>query len=498
MKRPILILILLVLVCALVAGGLGLARPDSPARAWVAGALAEVGLAKKDPSGPLVVSGFIRADEAIISAELGGRVLAVHAGEGDPVEAGALVVELDDSLLQAQIDQARADLVLAEAQLAQVKAGIRPEKVAVAEAQLAQAQVAEEAANVALADAQAMRDNPQDLELALVAAQSQLGVLGSQQQQAQALAASADAANQFATAAVNEIESFEPIDEWVYVATYQQSELPPEFPPLPISDGEQRWNDYKFVVRNGTVDVYYHVRVSAPVDLLLQARQEQANTTYQAWQAWTGVAQVEAAYEGVESYLSEIQSQLANPLTLEARLNAASGQVQTAGALVEVAQAQVDGLKEGATPQQIAAVEAQVRVARAAVEALEVQASRFTLTSPLSGLVLSRNVHVGEVALPGATLLSVADLSELTLTVYVPENELGRVQLGQDIPITVDAYPGRIFHGTITYIATEAEFTPKNVQTRDERINMVFAVKIHLPNDDHALKPGMPASAVLP
>ena len=497
MRKKTTLLILLLVVCGLVVGGIALLRQDAPLRSWVDAALAEIGLAKESPGG-LVVSGFLRADEAIVSAELGGRVLAIHAGEGDPVQAGALIVELDNSLLQAQIDQSRADLSLAEAQLAQVKAGVRPEKVAVAEAQLAQARVAEEAANVVLADAQALRDHPQDLELALVAARSQLGVLDSQEQQAQALANSADAARQFAAAAVNELETFEPIDEWVNVGTYSVSDLPPEFPPPSISDGQYRWNGFKFVVKNGIVEVYARVHIAAPADLLLEARQEQANTTYQAWQAWTGVAQAQAAYQGIESYLSDIEGQLANPLTLQARLNAAAGQVQTTAATVEVAQAQVEGLKQGATPQQIAAVEAQLGVARAALEALEVQATRFALTSPLSGLVLSRNVHVGEVALPGAPLLAVADLKQLTLTVYVPENELGRVQLGQEIAVTVDAYPGRTFHGTITYIATGAEFTPKNVQTRDERTNMVFAVKIHLPNDDHALKPGMPANAVLP
>jgi len=111
--------------------------------------------------------------------------------------------------------------------------------------------------------------------------------------------------------------------------------------------------------------------------------------------------------------------------------------------------------------------------------------------------VIERPVHVGEVALPGAPLLTVADLDNLTLTLYVPENELGKIHLGETVSVTVDAYPGRIFTGTIITIAGEAEFTPKNVQTREKRVNMVFAVKVKLPNPDHALKPGMPADAVI-
>jgi multidrug efflux pump subunit AcrA (membrane-fusion protein) len=94
-------------------------------------------------------------------------------------------------------------------------------------------------------------------------------------------------------------------------------------------------------------------------------------------------------------------------------------------------------------------------------------------------------------------LLTLADLDRVTLTVYVPESDLGQVQLGQPVSVTVDAYPERVFPGTAVFVASEAEFTPKNIQTREERVNMVFAVKVKLPNGDHALKPGMPADAVL-
>jgi HlyD family secretion protein len=182
---------------------------------------------------------------------------------------------------------------------------------------------------------------------------------------------------------------------------------------------------------------------------------------------------------------------------LEAQANAARSQVEIAATGVELAQAQLEGLEMGATPEQIAAAEAQVAIARAALESLQVQATKFTLQAPISGLVLERPVHVGEVALPGAPLVTLADLDHLTLTVYVPEDQLGRVQIGQPVSVTVDAYPGRAFTGSVSFIAGQAEFTPKNVQTREERVNMVFAVKVQLPNPDHALKPGMPADAVL-
>ncbi len=112
-----------------------------------------------------------------------------------------------------------------------------------------------------------------------------------------------------------------------------------------------------------------------------------------------------------------------------------------------------------------------------------------------AGLVTQVVVHRGEVALPGTPLMEIADLREVTLTVYVSTPDLGRVRLGQAVQVSVDSFPGRVFEGRVTRIADQAEFTPKTVQTQEERVNTVFAVEISLANPDGALKPGMPADA---
>ncbi|MGQ9518364.1 MAG: HlyD family secretion protein, partial [Anaerolineae bacterium] len=121
----------------------------------------------------------------------------------------------------------------------------------------------------------------------------------------------------------------------------------------------------------------------------------------------------------------------------------------------------------------------------------------LTLRAPIAGIVSSVVVHKGESALAGAVLMTISDLAHVRLTIYVPEAELGRVYLGQPAEVRVDAYPGRVFAGRVTYIAAQAEFTPRSVQTKEERVNMVFAVKIALENPEGILKPGMPADAVL-
>ena len=113
---------------------------------------------------------------------------------------------------------------------------------------------------------------------------------------------------------------------------------------------------------------------------------------------------------------------------------------------------------------------------------------QMTLVSPVSGLVLDRLIHAGELAMPGTPLLTLGSLDPVTLTVYVPEAQLGGVAVGQEVNVTVDAYAGE-FRGTVSHIASEAEFTPRNVQTQQERVHMVFAVKIRLENPALLLKP---------
>ncbi len=116
---------------------------------------------------------------------------------------------------------------------------------------------------------------------------------------------------------------------------------------------------------------------------------------------------------------------------------------------------------------------------------------------PIDGVVLEKDYEQGELALAGSTLLTVGDLTQPTLTVYVPEDRYGQINLGQVYPVTVDSFPGRVFNGTVSYISDQAEFTPRNVQTVQGRKDTVYAVKLTLENADLALKPGMPADVTI-
>lgn len=137
----------------------------------------------------------------------------------------------------------------------------------------------------------------------------------------------------------------------------------------------------------------------------------------------------------------------------------------------------------------------QVEQAEASLNVINVQIDKLTVTSPISGVVASRHAEPGEIAQPGLPILSVTELDEVTLTAYIPERAIGLVKLGQEVQVSVDSYPDEYFSGAIVYIAPNALFTPKNIQLKDEREKMVFAVKISLANPEQKLKPGMPADA---
>jgi len=115
------------------------------------------------------------------------------------------------------------------------------------------------------------------------------------------------------------------------------------------------------------------------------------------------------------------------------------------------------------------------------------------ITSPIDGILLTRNLEVGETVSPGSTVMTIGQLREVELVVYIPEDRYGEINLGEKVEVRVDSFPGEIFNGTIAYISDQAEFTPRNVQTVEGRRATVYAVKLSVPNPDLKLKPGMPA-----
>ncbi|MBI3194461.1 MAG: efflux RND transporter periplasmic adaptor subunit [Ignavibacteriae bacterium] len=162
-----------------------------------------------------------------------------------------------------------------------------------------------------------------------------------------------------------------------------------------------------------------------------------------------------------------------------------------------VAEQAYEKLKRGARSEEIETAMARRDQARAAVDGIKKKIQDATVVSPTDGIITQKVMEEGEVVAPGATLFRIAKLTEVHLMIYVTEIELAKVKLGQQAKVSIDAYPDKQFDGTVIYISFVAEFTPKNIQKKDDRTKLVFGVKIEIPNPEFTLKPGMPADALL-
>ncbi|HSR12877.1 MAG TPA: efflux RND transporter periplasmic adaptor subunit, partial [Thermodesulfobacteriota bacterium] len=129
----------------------------------------------------------------------------------------------------------------------------------------------------------------------------------------------------------------------------------------------------------------------------------------------------------------------------------------------------------------------------ASIEVINAQIGYSTLAAPMAGVVLVKNVEAGEFVVPGGPVITLGDIERPWLKAYIHESDLGRVKPGQKVSVTTDSYPKKIYPGKITFISSDAEFTPKNVQTSKERVKLVYRIKVSLENPDRELKPGMPA-----
>lgn len=374
---------------------------------------------------PLLATGTIQSDEVRIASEMGGRIAEVKAQRGQEVKAGDVLVTLDSTPLLTQLAEAEAAVASAEAELAVVLAGPRPEQVAAARAALQLAAAERDGAKATWENALEAVENPQEINARIVDARTRVEL------------------------ATQNVELAE--------AQIAQEEL----------------------LRNQREEGSVERQIA---DLQLRAAQE-------------ALAAAQAEQKAAQTLLNWLYTIHNEPLNLIAQANVAEGQYQMAEAAVQVAEAQLQDLLDGPTPEEIAVAEAEVQLAEAQAGVLRAAQARYTITSPIDGVVLDQVLYAGEVAAPAATILSVSDLQALTLVVYVPENRIGEVTLGQAVEVSVDSLAGERFEGEVTRIGSEPEFTPRNVATVEERMNTYFVVEIALSNREGTLNPGMPASA---
>lgn len=203
------------------------------------------------------------------------------------------------------------------------------------------------------------------------------------------------------------------------------------------------------------------------------------------------IRQAEAQFRSAESDLRRMEE-------LFAAKSVSEKQLEDARTRYTLAQQTLEKLKRGSREEEIRMARARRDQAAAQVASFRKKLSDCTIVAPVAGTITRRFVERGETVTPGMPIARIADLSRMNVTIYISEAELPRIKLGAPVLVTVDAFRDRAFNGTVVFISSTAEFTPKNIQTREERTKLVFAVKVVVSNPDHTLKAGIPADVSIP
>jgi HlyD family secretion protein len=146
---------------------------------------------------------------------------------------------------------------------------------------------------------------------------------------------------------------------------------------------------------------------------------------------------------------------------------------------------------------EITAREADIEREKAQLALIDSQLADTIAIAPISGIVLVKSVDVGEIVSPGTSIVTVGDIDHPWLRAYINEKDMGRTKIGASATVTTDSFPGKKYTGRVSYIASQAEFTPKQIQTSEERVKLVYRIKIELENTAHELKSNMPADALI-
>jgi HlyD family secretion protein len=243
----------------------------------------------------------------------------------------------------------------------------------------------------------------------------------------------------------------------------------------------------------------YHqlVAASAQAEAQLQLL-EHGSRREDIEQAAEQVKQSEANLKNAKDDEKRMKDLLASNAATKKQYDDAATKLENAQAALNAAGDAFQKLKVGSRPEDIAA-------AKARFEQTKVQASQALqalhdciVISPVGGTVTHKVLNQGEMASPNSTIVTISVVDPVKLTIYVSDKDLGKVKIGEKATVKIDTYKDKTFSGNVIYISPQAEFTPKNVQTTEDREKLVFAVKIEVPNADGALKPGMPADAVVP
>jgi HlyD family secretion protein len=419
----------------------------------------------------LTGSGTVETTEVSISPEVTGRVVEVSVIEGDSVKAGDNLFKLDDSLLTAQRDQAQTNLSAAQAGLDAANTSLAAAQAGVT---TTQAQYDQTLATARLQAQPARstawsRSEPSDFNQPVWYFTHTEEITAAQKE----VSAASDA---LATAKTN-------FDSLVSSGTYTNlaaTETRLANAQVAFLDANDVLNRAQSQNNRSLRDVAQQVYEASKAELdAAQQAYDELLTTPEASDILEARAHLAVAQERYDTSVDRYNTLLTGEDSLI---------VKVAADFVTQAQANVTAAESKVTQAQKAIDQAQ-----AALNLIKVQMGKLVITTPVDGVILARNIEPGEVVLSGATALTLGQLDHLTINVYIPENRYGEVKLGDQATVAVDSFPSQVFYATVTRIADQAEFTPRNVQTAEGRQTTVFAVELSVQNPTGLLKPGMPA-----
>ena len=220
---------------------------------------------------------------------------------------------------------------------------------------------------------------------------------------------------------------------------------------------------------------------------------KEGSRTQEIEQAKSNVIAQEAELQRVKQDYERADVLYKNGAISKAQFDASKSAYDVRTATRKSAQEALSLAQEGARKEDIKIGEHRVEQARAGLAVSETRSKDTVIYAPIAGVVLRKNVEVGETVSQGMPVFTIGDLKSPWIKVYVKEDKIGLIKLGQKAYISVDSYKGKTYEGVVSYISSEAEFTPKTVQTPEERVKLVFGVKVRIKNENDELKPGMPA-----
>jgi membrane fusion protein YbhG len=446
-----------------------------------------------DKSTELKASGTIETVTVDISPELSGKVDKVGVEEGDSVQAGEPVLELDGALLEQQRKAAAAGLDSAEAATETASNAL-----SIAKAQY------QEALTAAVSAGQATR--LQDWFSKQEVQYDQPNWYFSRAEQIEAMQGQVDGAEsawEEAKAKLDEVSGlveeadFLAAEQRVLRARVEYQVTKDVNHKAQNSDQEKAPQGRYNSTHCGTNDNYV-LQNKKLINVYYGCTGDQWLTSVSEDEFNAAKAELDDAQRAYDALLSTKE---ANAM-LEARAEVQVTQEAYYAALQRLQELQIDDQSPSVVAAQHAVEQAQgaydqsqkaVAEAEANLAVQDTQLAKLTVYAPMDGVILTRSVEPGEYVQPGAAALTMGDISQLTITVYVPEDRYGEIHLGQAASVQVDSFPNQTFPGQVTYIADQAEFTPRNVQTAEGRSSTVYAIKLTVTAPQGKLKPGMPA-----